>query len=288
MKVFVTGSEGFVGKRLVQRLHEKGIETVSVDLVSPPGSDTLKADICQPAIRDIIPSGADAIIHLAGFARQSDCQNNAYACFQTNVMATLNLINAAESKNVKQFIFASSEWVYGEWQDGSIKDSATPVNAATLSSEYALSKYVSEANLHQKFLRGFCPVTILRFGIIYGPREKNWSAVESLFHAVRTQDEVSVGSLRTARCFIHIDDIVNGIIASIGLRDFQVLDLQGDSPISLKDIIETSKKITGRSPKVVETAPDNFNIRQVSNRKTLAVIPWRPEYNLEKGLRTLS
>src|SRR5208337_4079432 len=98
-------------------------------------------------------------------------------------------------------------------------------------------------------------------------------AVESLFHAVRTQDEVQVGSFRTARCFIHLDDIVSGIIASLGLKGFNILDLQGSHPITLRDIIETSMKITGRSPKVVETAPDNFNIRQVSNKKTLSVIP---------------
>jgi nucleoside-diphosphate-sugar epimerase len=287
MKVFVTGSEGFVGKRLVQRLKERGVETVTVDLVAPSGSETIKADICQPDIRNLIPEGADAIIHLAGFARNPDCQNKAYTCFKTNVMATLNLIEAAEAQKVKQFIFASSEWVYGEWQDGAVKDASVPINAAILTSEYAFSKYVSEVNLRQKYQHGFCPVTILRFGIIYGPREKNWSAVESLFHAVRTQNEVSVGSLRTARCFIHIDDIVGGIIASLGLKDFHVLDLQGSNPVSLEDIIETSKKITGCSPEVVETDAANFNIRQVSNKSTLSVIPWKPELDLENGLRTL-
>jgi len=287
MKVFVTGSEGFVGKRLVQRLKKQGVETVTVDLVAPPGSETIRADICQPDIWDLIPHEADAIIHLAGFARNPDCQNKAYSCFKTNVMATLNLIDAAETRKVKQFIFASSEWVYGEWKDGTVKDSSIPINAATLASEYAFSKYVSEVNLRQKYQHGFCPVTILRFGIIYGPREKNWSAVESLFHAVRTQNEVRVGSLRTARCFIHIDDIVSGIIASLGLKDFHVLDLQGSYLISLEDIIETSKKITGRSPVIVETDAENFNIRQVSNKTTLLVIPWKPELDLEKGLRSL-
>jgi UDP-glucose 4-epimerase len=287
MKVFVTGSEGFVGKRLVQRLKERGVETVTVDLVSPLGSNTIQADICQPEIKELISEGTDAIIHLAGFARNPDCQNKAYTCFKTNVMATLNLIEAAESQKVGQFIFASSEWVYGEWQNGTVKDASVPINAATLTSEYAFSKYVSEVNLRQKYQHGFCPVTILRFGIIYGPREKNWSAVESLFHAVRTKNEVQVGSLRTARCFIHIDDIVSGIIASLGLKDFHVLDLQGSHPISLEEIIKTSEKITGRFPMVVETDAANFNIRQVSNKITFSVIPWKPEFDLEKGLKSL-
>jgi len=287
MKVFVTGSEGFVGKNLIKKLKEHAIETVAVDLVGSEGSGTILADIRQSNIQDLIPEGADAIIHLAGFSRNTDCQNKANDCFKTNVMATLNLIEAAEKKHITQFIFASSEWVYGEWQDETIKDSASPIDATSLTSEYAFSKFVSEINLRQKYLHGFCPITILRFGIIYGPREKNWSAVESLFHSVRTQDEIQVGSLRTTRCFIHIEDIVRGIIASIGLSGFHILDLQGENPISLKNIVDTSMIVTGRTPMVVETSPDNYNIRHVSNKKTRSLISWQPEYDLERGLKTL-
>lgn len=287
MKVFVTGAEGFVGKRLVTRLEDKGIEVIGVDIVAMPGSSTITVDIRSLGIKDIIPEGVDAIIHLAGFTRTSDCQNKGYACFDANVMATLNLINAAEARKAKQFIFASSEWVYGEWEDPVlVKDALTPIDPAVLA-EYAFSKFVSEVNLRQKYQHGFCPVTMLRFGIIYGPREKNWSAVESLFNAVRTKDEVRVGSLRTGRCFIHIEDIVSGIVASFGLQGIHVLDLQGSQFVSLGDIIDISKKLTGRSPKVLETAADNFNVRNISNQNTLSQIQWRPEYSIEKGLKSL-
>ena len=238
-------------------------------------------------IAGIIPEAADAIIHLAGLTRNPDCQNKAYACFDANVMATLNLIDAAESRKVKQFIFASSEWVYGEWKDASIKDEDSPLNTHALSSEYALSKLVSEANLKQKFQHGFCAVTALRFGIIYGPREKNWSAVESLFHAVRTKDEVQVGSLRTGRCFIHVEDIVSGIISSMGLNGFNIINLQADKLSTLGDIIEASKKILGKNPKIVETAADNYNLRNISNARAAKLINWKPQFDLLKGLTSL-
>src|SRR5262249_8241749 len=150
-----------------------------------------------------------------------------------------------------QFIFASSEWVYGDWKDASIvKDEDSLIDVQALNSEYALSKLVSEVNLRQKYQYGFCDVAILRFGIIYGPREKNWSAVESVFNAVKTQDEVTVGSLKTGRCFIHVDDIVVGIIASLGLKGFNVINLEGEGLITLGQIIETSKKILGKNPAV--------------------------------------
>jgi UDP-glucose 4-epimerase len=288
VKVFVTGAEGFVGKKLVSRLKEKKIEVTAVDIVAPPGSSTVIGDIRSRQIGSLIPEGVDAIIHLAGLTRTPDCKNQGYACFEANVMATLNLIDAAESRKAKQFIFASSEWVYGEWKDASIlKDEDSTLDPHALTSEYAFSKLVSEVNLKQKYQHGFCPTTILRFGIIYGPREKNWSAVESLFNAVKTQQEVKVGALRTGRCFIHVEDIVSGIISSIGLKDFNIIDLQGDQFVTLKDIIETSKKILGKDPKVVETSGDNYNLRNVPHVKAGKLLGWRPRISLQEGLSSL-
>src|ERR1700744_4670492 len=117
MIVLVTGSEGFVGKNLVAALKAKAVNVHTIDIVPGLGGNHHVADIKSKQIIDCIPDGTDVIIHLAGLTRNQDCQNKAYACFDANVMATLNLIDAAQQKNVKQFIFASSEWVYGEWQD---------------------------------------------------------------------------------------------------------------------------------------------------------------------------
>lgn len=287
MKVFVTGSEGFVGKHLAVALRAKGIDIHTVDITGHSRLNHHVGDIRRPEIADIIPEGADAIIHLAGLVRTRDGRNKAYECFDVNVMGTLNLINAAEEKKAKQFIFASSETVYGEWKDGTAKNDGYLIDTQSLISEYALSKLVSEANLRQKFNHGFCPVTILRFGVIYGPRENNWSAMESLFNDVRTKEEVRAGSLETGRCFVHVDDIVSGIISSLGLGGFNIIDLQGDKFITLGDIIETSKRILGKNPKVIQTSPGNHNVRRVTNAKAKAMLKWQPQYDLNKGLNTL-
>jgi nucleoside-diphosphate-sugar epimerase len=288
MKLFITGVEGFVGKQLLAQCQKKNIEVQGVDVTKSPGASHPQADIRSRDIGKEIPEGVDAVIHLAGLTRTPDCQNKAYECFESNVMATLNLMNAAQERKAKQFIFASTEWVYGEWKDKNlIKDEETPLAVEALTSEYALSKLVSEANLRQKFRHGFCSVTILRFGIIYGPREKNWSAVESLFHAVQTQSEVKAGSLKTGRCFIHVEDIVSGILKSIGLAGFETINLVGEKFVTLGDVIETSKKITKKSPSIVESDPENFNIRNLTYAKAKKLLDWEPNFDLEKGLRSL-
>ncbi|MGD0576950.1 MAG: NAD(P)-dependent oxidoreductase [Candidatus Staskawiczbacteria bacterium] len=279
MKIFITGSKGFIGRELVLQCQKQGMEVLQADLP--------EADICSKDIANLIPEGVDAVIHLAALSRDADCKNKAPECFNINVMGTLNLMRVAEEKKVKQFIFASSEWVYDNCNANEIKNEESLINIANHKSEYALSKLVSEANLRQKYQNGFCPVTILRFGIVYGQRKDNWSAVESLFNSVKTQDEIKIGSLKTGRCFIYVSDIASGIIKSIGLDGFDIINLEGDKLITLGDIIGESKKIFDKNLKITETDPDNQSVRNISNEKAKKILKWNPEINLEAGLKLL-
>ena len=278
-KLFITGSKGFVGRELVSQCKKQEIEVVEADFP--------EIDIRSKDIIGLIPEGA-IIVHLAALSSDTACKNRASECFDINVMGTLNLIEAAEKKRAKQFIFASSEWVYDNCGQDEVKDEDSPINIANHSSEYALSKLVSETNLRQKYQRGFCPVTILRFGIIYGLRKEGGSAVESLFQTVKTKNEVKVGSLKTGRCFINVSDIASGIIKSLGLDGFNIINLAGDELITLRDIIETSKIILKKNPKVIETDPSNINIRNISNEKAKKILDWKPEVDLEAGLNGLN
>jgi nucleoside-diphosphate-sugar epimerase len=287
MNVLITGAKGFVGQEIAMQCEKNGIKVLGVDIIDDDACNYHKVDVMSNRIKEIIPEECDAIIHLAALSRDRDCKNNAYKCFNVNVMGTLNLMEAAQQKGVKNFIFASTEWVYDSFLEYEIKDEDSFIDIAKHKSEYALSKLVSEVNLRQKYQNGFCNVTILRFGIIYGPRKSNWSAVESIFHAVNTKEVVEVGSLRTGRCFIHVADIANGVIKSIGLTGFNLINLQGDHLITLREIIEVSKKITGKTPSLVEKSPENISLRNISNNKARTFLNWVPKYDLEKGLSSL-
>lgn len=289
MTIFITGSESFVARELIKQCLAKGINVVGVDMVSGASQDYEfhQGDIRDPEISKIIPEGADAIVHLAALSTDSQCRGKAHACFDVNVMGTLNLKDAAVKKRVKQFVFASSEWVYDRFEKGEEKDEDAFINIANHDSEYALSKLVTEANLRQRFEQGFCPITALRFAIIYGPRPNNWSAVESLMSSVKNDSEVKVGSLKTGRRFLHVSDIARGIIASIGLEGFNIINLTADKVLTLGEIIETSSKILDKSPKVVEGNPDGISIRNPSNKRAKELLDWKPEVDPEEGLKTL-
>jgi len=287
MKLFITGAAGFVGQELLRQCGLQAIDVVAVDIVPASFVGYYQEDIRSPGIKELIPEGVDAVIHLAGLSRDADCKGKIYDCFESNCIATLNLMEASVQKKAKQFIFASSEWVYGDSDKYEVKDEDCLIDVRTLISEYAFSKLISEQSLRLCFARGSCPVTILRFGIIYGSRRHNWSAVESLFHAVKTHDEIKVGCLKTGRCFIHVSDVASGILKAVGRKGFDIINLGGDKFINLGDVIETSKKILQKDPTIVETNPQAASVRNISSKKAKMVLNWNPEIDMETGLRDL-
>ena len=290
MRIVITGAGSFVGKELIHQCKTKNFDIIGIDAIDLPSPDFEfhKCDIKSTKINDIIPENTDILVHLAALSRDPDCRGKAYECFNTNVMGTLNLIKTCLEKNVKQFIFASSEWVYDKFEEGKEKDENAFLDISNHTSEYALSKLVSESNLRQQFDNQLCPVTILRFGIIYGPRKSNWSAVESIASAVKNQDEVTVGSLKTGRRFIHVSDIANGIIQSFNLTGFNIINLTADKVITLGEIIEKSQEIFKKSVKIIEKDPTNINIRNPSNQKAKQILNWQPKIGLIDGLKSIN
>ena len=288
MTLFITGSNSFIGSQLVKDCQDRNISYVGVDLSHSQDTACHVGDIRDPNIADLIPDGTEAVIHLAALSRDSDCRNRARECFEVNVMGTLNLMEAAQKKNAQQFIFASSEWVYSSFDPKKDKTEDDAIEASQLTSEYAFSKLVSECNLRQKFLHGFCPSTILRFGIVYGSRTENWSAVEALFDTVATSEVVTVGSTATARRFIHVSDIADGILSVIGLNGFEIINIQGMDLITLDDIILASSEVLGRVPVIKETSANAPNIRNVSDQKAKRLLRWQAKTDLRTGLNQLN
>ena len=284
MKLFVTGSKSFIGRRLFVRCKALGIDAVGIDSVASAGTDSIQADIRDPAIADLIPEGA-IVVHLAAISRDPDCRTDPRGAFDVNVNGTLNVATAAEKRKATQLIFASSEWVYGDVRNDEVQLEDQPIDVTVMKSEYALTKIVGE-----QCLRLTCTlpaVTVLRFGIVYGPRAANWSAVENLFNAVRTQDEVKVGAAKTARRFIHVDDIVAGILACRDRAGFEIFNLSGDRPVSLGEVIETSARLWGRSVRIVETNAAQPSVRNPDNAKARANLGWKPEIDIAIGLADL-
>jgi len=285
MNVLITGAKSFVGKKLIQVLKKKkSLRIIGCDLVEDKKNRISKVDIRKKNFYQNIEEKVDAIIHLAAISRDKDCEKDLSECYNTNLIGTLNVIKAAEKLSAKKLIFASTEWVYHNQLARNGADENSMLNVEKLKSNYAKSKLLGEYYLKDFYDKFKIDVSILRFGIIYGERKNNWSAVEALFNSIRNNNVIKVGSLKTARKFIHIEDICYGILKSLKLKKFSIINLQGKKLISLKQIINSSEKILKKKIKVIETDPRKPSIRNIGCKKSFKKISYTPKIDLYDGL----
>ena len=287
MKVFITGTESFVGKELIKELDKLGYDLFGCDKNEVSDERFFKADIRSKGLVDKINSDIDIIIHLAALSSDPLCKGKEYSCFDINVMGTLNMLQFAMEKNCRKFIFASSEWVYENIDSSDYLNEDQIIDPTKIKSEYAFSKLVSEINIKQKYDTKFCEVAILRFGIIYGSR-KIGTAVESIFSKIYKDEKLSIGSANTGRCFIHVDDIVQGIISSIKLNGFNILNLVGNELITLGDIIEVCDKIANKNSEYLVLDSNSIDQRKISNNLAKVTMGWSPRVDLFHGISLLN
>lgn len=288
MKILIAGQNSFIGRELARCCATQGIEVTGIDTTGSDLPGCQIADIRDKDVAGHIPQDVDAVVHLAALSRDADCKGQAVRSFDVNVMGTLNLIEAARARRARQFIFASSEWVYDRCDGEQEKREDDPIDVTALTSEYALTKFVGEMVLRQAYRQGFCPVSILRFGIVYGPHRGNWSAVEALVKAVATEKEVTVGALSTARRFIHVSDVADAILSVAGLKGLEVLNVQGPRLVSLGEIIDQSMQLLGSRPVVHERDAAHPSVRNISSRKIESMLGWRAKIGIADGIRSVA
>ncbi len=286
MRILITGIKSFVGQYLVKELKKhKKFKVFGCDIVRANKNNIINLDIRDKNFYRKLPKDLDIIIHLAAISRDKDCSNDLPNSYMTNVVGTLNVIEAAKKLNIKKIIFASTEWVYPNSLASKKVDENTKLDITKLESDYAITKLISEIHLTEFYKRNKdFNITILRFGIIYGERAANWSAVEAIYNNIKKNDKITVGSIKTSRKFIHIDDIVMGITKSINLKKFNIINLQGPELITLKKLIDTSTKILKKKIKVYEKDNKNPSIRNVNSRISNKKIRFKPKISLKKGL----
>ena len=281
MKIFITGGESFVGSHLWKMVEAAGHEVGGIDVIPSRLAGCRRMDLRDAALADAIPEGA-TVIHLAAVSTDPACRADPLGAFDVNIGGTINVARAARARNCQQFIFASTEWVYGDVANEGVQLEDDPIDVTRIPSAYAFSKVAGERILA---FSGLQNVTVLRFGIIYGPREKNWSAVESLVDSVRQGKDVSVGSLKTSRRFIDVDDLCRGIMASFGQQGFQIFNLAGDRLVSLGDVLEAAQAALGRRVTITEKQPASSSVRNAESDKAERMLGWRPQTRLADGVR---
>ena len=104
---------------------------------------------------------------------------------------------------------------------------------------------------------------------------------------IKTENKIIVGSKKTARKFIHVNDIAVGIVKTFHSHKNTTYNLGGNKLVSLKELIDKSCNILKKKVEVIETNKYNVNIRNISSRKISKELKWSPKIKMEDGLKTL-
>jgi len=284
--LFITGSSGFVGRKLATRAHSLGFKVIGVDIEVDSNAkwENHKVDISKDDFFNLIPRNS-TIIHLASLSTDSACRDNPRLAVDVNYLGTLNTISCANKAKADQFIFASSEWVYPERTKITKQFESDILSLEDLQSFYAITKLVGESIIRTE---SRIPFTNLRFGIVYGPRKAPGSSLEALALKVHNSEEILVGSELTARRFIYIDDLVDGILKCSVLETKKIpnkaVNLSGNEIISLREVVKATDKLLGKNTHV-STELKLPSIRNPVNDYAKKILKWNPGTSLSVGIK---
>jgi UDP-glucose 4-epimerase len=220
----VTGGAGFIGSHVARRLLADGRKVTVIDNLSvgrreavPDGTRFVHGDIRdQAAVSDAL-AGVDCVFHLAAQVTIRGSFDRFYEDLDTNVMGTARLLRSVDPARVKWFTFASSMAVYA--------DAAAPTPIAESHpteplSPYGLGKLAAEGVSRQILAARGIPFTALRFFNTFGPGQTYtpYVGVITIFvtRLLRGETPVIFGDGEQRRDFVHVDDIVSGVLASPG------------------------------------------------------------------------
>ena len=233
MRILITGSEGFIGSHLVEKLVKKGHDLTCLVLynsfnywgwlenIDPKIKNNIK--IITGDIRDeylmksIIKNKIDIIINLAALIGIPYSYKTPKSYFETNSLGLMNILNSAINSNIKKIIHTSTSEVYGTPNYIPI-DEKHPVAAQ---SPYAASKIAAD-QIALSYNKSFdLPVTILRPFNTFGPRQSLRAIIPSIITQINKKSNViKLGSLYPTRDLTYVDDTTDAFLASINKKRY--------------------------------------------------------------------
>jgi dTDP-glucose 4,6-dehydratase len=301
-RVLVTGAGGFIGSHLVERLVEAGAnvralihynamgrygwldESPLADQVEFRRGDVADADTVRRAV-----DGVDVVFHLAALIGIPYSYEAPHSYVRTNVVGTLNLLQAALDQGVRRLVHTSTSEVYGSARYVPI-DEAHPLQGQ---SPYAASK-IGADKMAEAFHASFaCPVVTVRPFNTFGPRQSERAIIPTIISQCLSGRRVlRLGNLAPTRDLNYVGNTVDGFLAA-GLTpgiEGGVFNLGSGREISIGALATAIAAVMGievevqSDPRRVRPGPSEVDRLLADSRRACEVLGWRPAITLEQGL----
>lgn len=303
----VTGGAGFIGSNLIRTLfvNDPLIKITCIDNFDPfyspaikhfnirdfesnPNFRLLSNDLGKTPgkeLNELVSEPVDAILHIAAKAGVRPSIQNPLAYQQSNIIGLQNLLDFAKSKNIKQFVFASSSSVYGindhyPWKED---EQLLPI------SPYAMTKLAGEMLGHVYSKLFGIRFIALRFFTVYGPAQRPDLAIHKFTKAILRGEPITMyGDGSSSRDYTFVDDTVQGVIAAVQYdkSDFEIINLGNNYSVSLNKLIASIEEITGKKA-IIEKHPDqpgDVPRTYADITKAKKLLGYNPQTQLKDGL----
>jgi len=304
-KVLVTGSEGFIGSHLTERLVELGAKVTAlvqynsfnnwgwIDTFSDEIKDNI--EIVTGDIREYdnvkrIIKGKDVVFHLAALIAIPYSYLSPMAYVRTNVEGTTNVLEACKEYGVEKIVHTSTSETYGTALYVPI-DENHPLQGQ---SPYSASKIAADM-MAESFYRSFeLPVAIIRPFNTYGPRQSARAVIPTIITQILSgADKIKLGSLTPTRDFNYVKDIIEAFIKVAECEETvgQVVNAGSNYEISIGDLAKTIVKLIGKEVEIIcddqRVRPEKSEVNRLwaNNSKIRELTGWQPKYTLEVGLK---
>jgi nucleoside-diphosphate-sugar epimerase len=286
--VFVTGTSGFIGRVLVERLRALGSEVSGVDLRAGADPAIVQGDVTSPGVWQRRAQDADVIVHTAALVGM---YSSSAGYWESNVVAPRLALDAAAAGGAQRFVHLSSIVVFGFDFEGEV-DERTPVRPNGV--HYVDTKIASEQVVLAAHADGEVPCTIVRPGDVYGPGSRPWT-VEPV-QRLKARQLVLPDGGRGMHSPVYVDDLVDGIIraATVPEAAGRVFTITGAQAVTIGDFvahycrmlgIDRPRSVPAPVARTLARAIDSvMRARRVRNEVTPAVI----DYFLRRGTYSIA
>lgn len=299
--VLVTGATGLVGSHLVERLLElQPFRIVALSRSRDPEAYFFKNNFDSKVImvngdlKDrerifeiVIKYEIDYIFHIAAQPIVATAYINPYETLSTNIMGTVHILEAARlSPYIKGVIVASSDKAYGKDCNAALETQALrgdhPYDVSKSCTDLLAQTYAKTYNL---------PVTISRFGNIFGPGDLNFNRIiPGIMRAAIKNKELNLRSDgKFVRDYIFVKDVVDGYIAlaeNIDKAKGEAFNFSTGFNFSVLDLIEKISGIIFQKIqfKVVNDQKNEILEQSLNFSKAEKVLGWKSKYSFEDSI----
>jgi nucleoside-diphosphate-sugar epimerase len=300
----VTGAAGFIASRTAALLLEQGHRVVGIDnlndaydqrvkryrleqLQAREGFSFVEGDISNRSLLEAAPlrdEPFDAVFNLAARAGVRTSVQNPWVYLDTNATGTLNLLELCKERKIPKFVLASTSSVYGKESD--IPYAEEQVTGRPIS-PYAASKKAAEVMSHAYHHLYEIDVTILRYFTVYGPAGRPDMSVFRFVQRIREGRPITVyGDGTMSRDFTYVDDIARGTIAAVRPLGYEIINLGGDHPYQVRELISTIEAQLDRKAQIQteDAHPADLPVTSACIDKARLLLEWEPQVDLEEGI----